>query len=177
MSDESSDASGTSDGASTLVWAVVGALGALAAILLTKKSAEKPQPTPELPAPSPVATPSPVTSPAAPVPKSMGPRTYTFKTVDAAALAAFVAAAGVGAGQITELQTANPGKDLSKLKAGDTLTIPASWPDRPALYAPAKVSGMSTTMRMRTMPIRLRPMVSEDTVDEVLALAGLAPRR
>ena len=32
MSDESSDASGTSDGASTLVWAVVGALGALAAL-------------------------------------------------------------------------------------------------------------------------------------------------
>lgn len=63
-------------------------------------------------------------------------RTYTFKSVDPAAMKSFFTSAGVDKASeldahMAELKAANPGKDLTKIKANDTIVIPASWPDRP----------------------------------------------
>jgi len=67
-------------------------------------------------------------------------RAFKLTSIDPDALMKFAQQAGVGVDQIPELQAANPDKDLAKLKVGDVLRIPDSWPDRPGLYDVAPVS-------------------------------------
>ena len=102
----------------------------------TPESTSSPNSAPYIPAP----TPSPITAPAltpalTPVPFSAGGGTeYTVKKGDVA----FTLAKKNGV-SLKQLQEANPGKDLAKLKVGDKIQIPAG-------TAPAGGSVSSSTL-------------------------------
>jgi hypothetical protein len=90
------------------------------------------------PAPPPSQAPSAQpTATAQPIVVNLPGREYVYRGTDPLELSRFRDLAGVvdRADAVNELQAANAGVDLSKLKAGDKVKIPPGWPDRPSLYA------------------------------------------